>query len=118
MSDDQKQCFMKDINTQVKDLNGKPIYEGDRVRVTWTADLGIKEIDCQSTGTVRYMHDGIVAAFSVVFDKKYARNIDIGIREEDFESVYETENMELIQADEDMCVNFEILEKDGVIYAI
>jgi len=87
--------------TYVKDINNKEIYEGDRVKVEWTAELGVTELDCEAVGTVRY--EKKFASFNVIFDEKFYRKVG-----ED--GVYEQKTMQLGPSNEDdVCVSFEII---------
>lgn len=91
--------------TGVKDKNKKKIYGNDRVKVVWTAELGITELDCEAVGTVKYMPDGITAGWFVVFDRKYTENINC-------EMTYEEKWVELVQANDEMTISFEILQEE------
>lgn len=79
--------------TGLKDIKGAEIYEGDRVKVYWLAELGITELDCEEVGTVKF----IDCRFIVEFDTAYKRTVmDDGF--------YEAEYMELTEASyEDEC---------------
>jgi len=92
------------IKTGVLDVNGVHIQSGDFVRVNWLAELGITELDCEADGEVRYMSDNMQAAFFIEFDKPYIRFVC-----ED--GNYEEERIMLMQADEDMCISFEVIDK-------
>lgn len=69
-----KDCYVehdrKDIYTGT-DIKGKKIYKNDRVKVSWLAELGITELDCEAVGTIKYVNCG----FSVVFDNKYIEHV-------------------------------------------
>jgi hypothetical protein len=90
------------VSTHVKDRNGRAIFTGDRVRVEWDEDLGICELHLVADGVVRYMSDGIVAAYFVEFDTPIKR----GVCED---GIYECDRLMLIQADDEMCICFEVL---------
>jgi len=80
-------------DTGIRDLSGLRLFEGDRVRVEWTEELGIKELNCEAVGTVEYMCDKITAAWAVKFDQPYRRSVgDDGI--------YEAESQILVQETE------------------
>lgn len=51
--------------TGLHDKQGKEIYESDKVKCRWLAELGFTEKDCEATGIVKYMPDGITAAWHV-----------------------------------------------------
>jgi hypothetical protein len=91
------------IDTGIKDGNGQPIISGARVKVCWQEDIGITELDLEATGVVKYMADGLTAAFFVEFDKP----IHMGVCEDGH---YRCERQMLIQANDDCCINFTVLD--------
>ena len=80
-------------DTGIDDVCGARLFEGDRVRVEWTAELGITEIHCIAEGIVQYMPDKITAAWFVKFDQPYR----CGVCED---GVYETDSQMLVQVKE------------------
>jgi hypothetical protein len=90
------------MNTNIKDSTGRFIFSGDTVHVSWLEDIGLKELDLDATGTVRYMSDGVTAAFFVEFHAP----IDIGVCEE---GRYCCARQMLIQATEDYCITFTVV---------
>lgn len=80
-------------DTGILDTNGARLAEGDRVRVEWTAELGVTELYCEAVGTVAYMPDKITAAWFVQFDTPFRRSVGP-------EGLYESESQMLLQEHE------------------
>jgi hypothetical protein len=88
------------LNIYVTDKNGNDIREGNVVKVNWTAELGITELECEAIGIVRYVRE--LSSFWVIFDTPYTRQVSS-------EGEYEATGIDIIQADEDMLISFEVL---------
>lgn len=54
-------------DTDVRDVNLQKIYEGDRVKVHWLKFCE-SESEFEKEGVIKYMADGITAAWFVEFD--------------------------------------------------
>lgn len=102
------------FDTGITDVNGKKLLEGNRVRVSWLAELGITELDCEAVGIVAYMADDFSAAWFVKFDDKFRRVIQLspGGSYSDDTGTYEVEYLQLVQAgsDDDLTIHFEKIE--------
>jgi len=77
------------------------IFEDDRIKVRWLAELGITEFDCETVGTVKYLTElGETAGWYIVFDKPYIRRVDKN-------GDYEEDKLHLVQFNDDMTINYE-----------
>jgi uncharacterized phage protein (TIGR01671 family) len=90
--------------TDVIDKNGVKIFEGDRIKVFWLAELGITEFNCQTIGTVKYLTElGETAGFYVVFDELFVRKVL------DEDGYYEEEKQPIVAFNEDLTISYEVI---------
>jgi hypothetical protein len=57
--------------TGLKYPDGRLVFERDWTRVSWLAELGITELDCETTGVIRYAN----CAYRVDFDCTYKEHV-------------------------------------------
>lgn len=75
-------------------------YESDVVRVRWTADLGITEMDFDEIGVIKYNTD------SASFRIELVKPVDVGVCEC---GIYREEWLPLLKCEEDMHYDWEII---------
>lgn len=91
--------------TGLHDKNGKTEgYESDIVRVRWTAELGISEMDFDEIGVIKYNTD------SASYGIELVKPIDVTVCED---GVYREEWLPLLKCEEGMHYDWEII---GNIY--
>ncbi len=93
-------------STGISDESGLPIFEGDRIKVRWLAELGITELDCEADGTVVYKADNFTAAFFVKLDEEYKRYVF-----EDGHYACEMHALCQTSHDDDCTIHFKLIEK-------
>lgn len=87
-------------HTGMKLANGQEVYEGDIVKVSWLAELGVTELDCEAIGVIEYTQ----ARFRIRLVPPFKTGVYCGA---DCPGTYEEEFLDLYQPqswDEGYCV--------------